>query len=73
LSIEVVTAVAQAHKENVLDQEWRISDDINTDALDALFQDHNLDITLQFEADTTTATIKSDKNGNPAIKIKSHR
>ena len=73
LSIEVVTAVAQAHKENVLDQEWRISDDINTDALDALFQDHNLDITLQFEADTTTATIKSDRHGNPVIKIQSHR
>lgn len=73
LSIEVVTAVARAHEENILEQEWRISDDINADALDALFQDHNLDITLQFEADTTTATIEADRHGNPVIKIKSHR
>lgn len=51
----------------------RISDDINTDSLDGLFQDHNLDITLQFEADTTTVTIMADKNGDPVIKVESHR
>jgi len=73
LSTEVVTAVATAHEEDVLDQEWRISDDINTDALDGLFQDHHLDITLQFTADTTTVTIIADRDGNPAIKIESHR
>jgi hypothetical protein len=37
LSTEVVTAVAKAHEEDVLDQEWRISDDINTDAFNGLF------------------------------------
>ena len=42
LSTEVVTAIAQAHNEDVIEQKWRISDDINTDALDGLFQDHNL-------------------------------
>lgn len=73
LSTAVVTAVANAHHEDVLDQEWLISDDINTDALDRLFQDHNLKMTLQFEADTTTATIIADRNGDPVIRIESHR
>ncbi|NHN64251.1 HalOD1 output domain-containing protein (plasmid) [Haloarcula sp. KBTZ06] len=73
LSTAVVTAVAEAHDENVLEQKWLISDDINTDALDGLFQEHNLKMTLQFEADSTTATIIADKNGNPVIKIESHR
>lgn len=73
LSTAVVAAVAQAHEEDVLNQEWFIADDINTDALDGLFQEHNLDMTLQFEADGTTATIIADKRGNPHIKIKSHR
>jgi hypothetical protein len=43
LSTEVVSAIAQAHDEDVLDQKWRISDDINADALDGLFQGHELD------------------------------
>lgn len=73
LSTAVVTAVAEAHDENVLDQKWLISNDINTDALDGLFQERNLDMTLQFEADGTTATIIADKMGNPRIKIESHR
>lgn len=73
LSTAVVTAVAAAHDEDVLDQEWRISEDINTDALDGLFQEHHLKMTLQFEADSTTATITADRNGNPIIKIESHR
>ncbi|WP_324758574.1 HalOD1 output domain-containing protein [Haloarcula sp. GH36] len=73
LSSEVVTAIAKAHDEDVLDQKWRISDDINTDALDGLFQDHQLDTTLQFEADTVTVTIRADRDGNPSIKIESHR
>ncbi|QLH77998.1 hypothetical protein HZS55_12115 [Halosimplex rubrum] len=73
LSTEVVAAIAKAHDEDVLDQMWRISDDINTDALDGLFQDHNLDTTLQFDADTTTVTIIADKNGDPIIEIESHR
>ena len=73
LSTAVVEAVAIAHDETVLDQEWLISDDINTDALDGLFQERNLKMTLQFEADTTTATITADASGNPMIKIESHR
>lgn len=73
LSTAVVTAVAQAHDEDVLDQEWLINEDINTDALDGLFQERNLKMTLQFEADTTTATIIADRDGHPLIKIESHR
>ncbi len=73
LSTAVVTAVAEAHDENVLDQEWHINEDINTDALDRLFQEHNLKMTLQFEADSTTVTIIADRDGNPVIKIESHR
>jgi hypothetical protein len=73
LSTEVVKAIARAHDEDIIDQKWRISDDINTDALDGLFQDHNLDTTLQFTADTTTVTIIANRSGNPIIKIESHR
>lgn len=73
LSTAVVTAVAAAHDEDVLEQEWLISEDINTDALDGLFQERNLKMTLQFEADTTTATLTADTNGDPIIKIESHR
>lgn len=73
LSTAVVTAVAEAHDEDVLDQKWMISEDINADALDGLFQAHHLKMTLQFEADTTTVTIIADERGNPVIKVQSHR
>ena len=73
LSTAVVRAIAKAHDENVIDQKWLISEDINTDALDGLFQENQLKMTLQFEADTTTATIIADPSGNPVIKIESHR
>lgn len=73
LSTAVVTAVAKAHDEDVIDQMWIISDDIDTDALDGLFQKRNLKMTLQFEADSTTATIIADNSGDPIIKIESHR
>lgn len=73
LSTAVVEAIAKAHDEDVLDQLWRISEDINTDALDGLFQERRLKMTLQFEADTSTATITADTDGNPIIKIESHR
>ncbi|MWV63867.1 hypothetical protein GRS48_03380 [Halorubrum sp. JWXQ-INN 858] len=73
LSTAIVTAVAKAHDEDVLDQLWLISEDINTDALDGLFQERNLKMSLQFEADSTTATITADIDGNPIIKIESHR
>lgn len=73
LSTEVVTAIAEAHEEDVIDQKWRISDDINPDALDGLFQDHHLHTMLQFKADTTTVTIIADEEGDPHIEIESHR
>lgn len=73
LSSAVVTAVANAHDEDVIEQEWVISEDINADALNGLFQERNLKMTLQFEADTTTATIDADRRGKPIIKIESHR
>lgn len=73
LSTSVVTAVAKAHDENVIEQKWHINKDINTDALNGLFQDHQLKMTLQFETDTTTVTIIADESGNPLIKIESHR
>lgn len=73
LSTEVVMAIAEAHDEDVIKQEWRISDNIDTDSLDGLFQDHNLHTTLQFKADTTTVTIIADSKGHPQIKIESHR
>lgn len=73
LSTAVVAAVAAAHNEEVLDQKWLISEDINTDAFDGLFQDNHVKMILQFEADSTTATITADKAGNPIITIESHR
>lgn len=73
LSMAVVSAVAQAHHEDIIEQDWLIANDINPDALDNLFQEGNLNMTLRFEADSTTATIDADEHGNPAIEIKSHR
>ena len=73
LSMAVVSAVAQAHNEDVIEQDWIINNDINTDALDGLFQDGHLNMTLRFEADTTTVTIDADDQGNPVIEIESHR
>ena len=65
--------IAKAHDEDVIAQKWLISGDINTDALDGLFQERNLKMMLQFEADSTTAIITADRSGNPVIKIESHR
>jgi len=73
LSTEVVTAVAKAHDEDVIEQKWHMSDDINTDALNGLFQDHNVNTTLQFNTDTVTVTIIADIDGDPIIHIDSHR
>lgn len=73
LSIAVVSAVAQAHHEDVIEQNWIVSNEINPDALDGLFQEGNLNMTLRFEADTTTVTIDADDEGNPVIEIESHR
>lgn len=73
LSMAVVSAVAEAHQEDMIEQDWLISNDINPDALDGLFQDSNLNMTLRFEADSTTVTIDADEQGNPVIEIESHR
>jgi hypothetical protein len=73
LSIAVVSAIAQAHHEDVLQQNWILQNDINPEALDALFQDKHLGMALQFEADETTVRIESDERGNPTVEIESHR
>ncbi|SEO75328.1 hypothetical protein SAMN05216388_101842 [Halorientalis persicus] len=73
LSMAVVRAVALAHHEGVLEQDWIISNDINPDGLDRLFQEGNQNMILRFEADTTTVTIDADEQGSPIIEIESHR
>lgn len=73
LSVAVVSAIADAHQEGVLEQKWIISDDINTDALDNLFQEGHPNMILRFEADTSTVTIDADDQGDPIIEIESHR
>lgn len=73
LSTAVVGAVAEAHDEDIIDQKWLISEDINTDALDGIFKNRKLKTTLQFEADNTTVTIIANEDGNPIIKVESHR
>jgi hypothetical protein len=73
LSIAVVSAIAQAHQEDVVQQNWILSNDINPEALDALFLEEHRDMTLQFEADNTTVTVRTDERGNTTIEIESHR
>lgn len=73
LSMAVVSAIAAANQEDIIEQKWLISNDINPDALDDLFQERNLNMTLRFEADTATVTIDADEQGNPVIEIESHR
>lgn len=73
LSMAVVSAVALVHHEDIIEQDWILNNGINPDGLDRLFQEDNLNINLQFEADTTTVTIKADEDGKPVIGIESHR
>jgi hypothetical protein len=73
LSIAVVSAIAQAHQEDVVQQNWILSNDVNPEALDALFLEEHRDMTLQFEADNTTVTVRTDERGNTTIEIESHR
>jgi hypothetical protein len=73
LSTAVVVAIAAAHDENVRDQEWLISEEIHTDALDGLFQEQHRNMSLQFEANLSTVTIVANEAGNPLITIHSHR
>lgn len=73
MSTAVVAALARARDGDVLDQRWLISKDIDTDSLDGPFQERNLRMTLQFEADTTTATIIVDRDVKPVIRTESHR
>lgn len=69
----VVSAVARAHHEDVIDQHWILANDINPDALDELFERVHPNMTLQFEADQTTVTIETDDRGTVLIEIESHR
>lgn len=73
LIVAVVSAVAEAHHEDIIEQDWIVNNDINTDAFDGLFQDGHLDTTLRFEADMTTVTIDADERGNPVIEMEPHR
>jgi len=73
LSVAVVSAVATAHHEDVLDQHWILSHDINPDALDSLFLDAKPNMTLTFDADKSTVTIDIDERGEYTIEIESHR
>lgn len=73
LSTAVVMAVAEAHGEDAVDQTWRISDDIDTDALDDLFEQPHQVNNMQFRVDSVTATISSDPSGKLVIKIEPSR
>ena len=69
----IISAVAMANNEDVLDQHWILANDINPDALDALFFDGKPNMTLTFDADNATVTIDSNKHGEYTIEIESHR
>ena len=73
LSVAVVTAVAKARNEDVLDQQWHISEDINTDTFDGMFNERDFRMTLQFETDGTTTTTIANSKRDPMVKIESHR
>lgn len=73
LSMAVISAVAMAHHEDVLDQHWILANDINPDALDALFSDGKPNMTLTFDTDASTVTVDVDEQGEFIIEIESHR
>lgn len=73
LSTAIVSAVAIAHNEDVLDQNWILANDINPDALDALFSDRKPKMCLTFEANASTVTVEVDKQGEFSVEIESHR
>ncbi len=64
LRIAFVAAVAKDHDEDMSEQKWLDSADINTHAPDELFEELNLKVTHQHEADTTTAPNIGEKCGN---------
>lgn len=69
----IVSAVAIAHNEDILAQNWILANDINPDALDALFSDGKPNMRLTFEADASTITVNVDEQGECSIEIESHR
>lgn len=73
LSMAVISAVAMAHHEDVLDQNWILANDIDADALDTLFSDRKPNMRLTFDADASTVTIDVDEQGEFSIEIESHR
>jgi len=73
LSTAIVSAVAIAHNEDVLDQHWILANDINPDALNALFSDGKPKMCLTFEANASTVTVDVDKQGEFSVEIESHR
>lgn len=73
LSTAIVRAVALAHHEDVLDQNWILANDINPDALDGLFADGRPNMCLTFEANASTVTVDVDAQGQCSIEIESHQ
>jgi hypothetical protein len=73
LSIAVISAIATAHHEEILDQNWILANDINPDALDTLFSDGAADMSITFGADDSTVTVDADNQGKFSIEIESHR
>lgn len=69
ISMAVVRAVTLAHHEDIVEQDWIISDDVDPDALDKLFQREKPNITVQFETDRATVTIDTDEDGSPIIEV----
>lgn len=73
LSTAIIRAVAIAHHEDVLDQDWILANDINPDALNSLFSDGKPNMSLTFDANDSTVTVDVDKQGEFSIVIESHR
>lgn len=73
LGMAIVSAVAVAHHEDVLDQNWILANDIDPDALETLFSDRKPNMRLTFDTDASTVTIDVDAQGELVIEIESHR
>jgi len=73
LSTAIVRAIAIAHHEDILDQDWILANDINPDALNSLFSDGKPNMNLIFDANDSTVTVDVDEQGEFSIVIESHR
>lgn len=73
LSTAIIRAVAVAHHEDILEQNWILANDINPDALNSLFSDGKTNMRLTFDANDSTVTVDVDKEGECSIEIESRR